>query len=97
MKKIFREHEVLPCLGLYTHTNLLVSLQDNQARITRTHNTMSMKVPNLKTAMGRKSFAFRGPVHWNSLPGNLKLINKLNPFVTELKKRETCILDNHPE
>ncbi len=73
-------------------SNLLVPLQDlNQARRTRAHNEMSLKVPSIKSTVGRKAFAYRGPLHWNRLPGFLKLITSFDSFVSEIKKRATSI------
>ena len=57
---------------------------------------MSVRVPKIMSTMGTKAFAYRGPVHWNGLPGNLKLINKIDLFTNEIKKRATNTLDNHP-
>ena len=78
-------------------TNLLVPLRENnQAGRTRSHNDMTLKIPNIKSTMGQKAFAYRRPVHWNGLPGALKLLNKYDAFVCEIKERATSIFDNHP-
>ena len=52
-------------MTLYTSlSSLLVTLGENQARTTRSGNPMALKVPNIKTTMGRKAFAYHGSVHW---------------------------------
>ena len=59
-------------------------------------NEMNMVVPRINTVNGRKAIEYRGPSTWNRMEGNLKLIDKLTCFKSELLKRITPEFDNHP-
>ena len=56
---------------------------------------MMMKVPNIKSTIGRKAFSYIGPINWNKLSQDLKLIMKQD-FQTPSQKRKLHELDNHP-
>ena len=54
-----------------------------------------MNIPDLRTASGCKAFSFKGPVYWNSLPEDARIIENKNEFKTKLNK--LLMLDeNHP-
>ena len=52
-------------------------------------------VPNNRMAIGRKSFAYKGPVFWNSLKTELKNIETVNGFKNAYVK-ELLREVNHP-
>ena len=43
-------------------------------------------VPNTELTLAKKSYCFRGSEQWNSLPENLRSIDKISFFKTQLKK-----------
>ncbi len=65
--------------------------------VQRTRRCMgnNVVVPRVKTNQGRKAFSYVGPVTWNGLEGNLKLVDKMEPFKRELKKLFS-MFDDHP-
>ena len=64
-------------------------------RNTRTGDT-KYEVPNIKSAMGRRCFSYRGPVHWNDVAENLKNSESVNAYKTSyLNKLMRDV--NHPE
>ncbi len=65
-------------------------------RETRQRNRMHMVVPKAKTVCGQNAIGIRGPMHWNSIPNDLRLIDKYKLFVRKLKARTDGELDNHP-
>ena len=50
-------------------------------------------IQNIKIGLVQNSFCFRGSASWNSLPESLRLMTKIGPFKTGLKK---WILKNIP-
>ena len=65
------------------------------SRVTRGSTNVNMTVPNLMTNSGRKSFSFRGPNHWNSLPNEVKAINTKQTFKSSVSKLFSRDV-NHP-
>ena len=59
-------------------------------RITRSSNTKTMDVPNVRTNIGRRAFSYKGPNHWNSLPNDTRSIVDKNEFRRTISK-----LNNH--
>ena len=55
-----------------------------------------MKVPTIATTVGRKAFSYRGPVHWNSLPVELKDNENKNSFKSGASKLFARDV-NHPD
>ena len=51
----------------------------NVTRHTRTGGD-KVKVPDIRLATGRKSFSYRGPVHWNSILDDLKNSESVDSF-----------------
>ncbi len=48
-------------------------------------STPSRSVPNIKTAAGRRSFAYAAPTIWNSLPFHIRSSSSLASFHSALK------------
>ena len=48
--------------------------------------TGKIMIPNMKIGLVQNSFCFRGSASWNSLPESLRLMTKIGPFKTGLKK-----------
>ena len=68
------------------------------ATITRTTRGMeasTMVVPNIVTVTGRKAFSYHGPAHWNGVKSELRNIEKLVSFKSQLLK-EILRDVNHP-
>ena len=65
-------------------------------RSTRQSTTNHMMVPNHRTMMGGKAIAVRGPKFWNSLPNDIKQLNKYNPFSSAYKSHVTAVWGDHP-
>ena len=71
------------------NTNSGLNAMFNQldtGRTTRGTSTRNMSVPVLMTSNGRKAFSFRGPLHWNSLPNDIKVIENKISFKTGVSK-----------
>ena len=62
-----------------TQSSLHHYFQQQESSRTRTGDK-KLKVPDLKTTTGRRSFSYRGPVHWNSMPEELKSCESVDAF-----------------
>ena len=69
------------------HHPYLGALVSRNDKVTRCQYAYNLKVPNVTTAFGRRSFSFAVPFEWNKLPFEIKLIpheldyrKKLKPF-----------------
>ena len=51
----------------------------------RSTNQNLLSVPNIKSAIGRRSFSFAAPKIWNSLPPDIRAASSLNLFLSRLK------------
>ena len=40
----------------------------------------NMVIPKLRTSMGQRGIAYRGPFFWNSLPHDLKVVDVFKQF-----------------
>ena len=50
------------------------------------HGSGRIIVENIKLELQRDSFTYRGAMHWNKLPPDLRLEPKLNKFKSGLKE-----------
>ena len=66
----------------YLHDLLQVYVPN---RNLRSSNQNLLVVPNIKSAIGRRSFFFAAPTIWNSLPPALRSVSTLNLFLAGLK------------
>jgi hypothetical protein len=57
----------------------------NPTRTLRSSNTNSLEVPNIKSAIGRRSFSFSAPTIWNKLPLSLRNTKSPLAFRSQLK------------
>ncbi len=55
-----------------------------------------VKVPDIRSATGRKSFSYRGPVYWNSVPEDLKNSETINSYKNSYLNKVLRDV-NHPE
>ena len=69
--------------------------QQGRNRRTRRCCEFDVEIPRIHTNVGRKAFAYYGPVTWNSLLRDLKETVNVNSFKSKLKKAD-IIFDNHP-
>src|SRR3981081_1708295 len=51
----------------------------------RSSNQNLLVVPNIKSAIGPRSFSFAAPTIWNSLPSALRSASSVNLFLSGLK------------
>ena len=65
--------------------NLFSKLSDVHSRVLRNVKCNHLAVPKMRTAYGKKSFAFRGANVWNKLDSELKLAPSIQSFKTKLK------------
>ena len=68
---------------------------DNRARVTRNTGTKCMKVPNIRTTVGRKAYCYTGPSFWNSVEPEAQGIECKNAFKKHISK-SLCRDVNHP-
>ena len=54
--------------------------------MSRNNLTERIIVSNTTLTLAKKSFSFRGSTQWNSLPENIRKIQKISQFKTQLKK-----------
>ena len=66
-----------------------------ESRRTRTGDKR-VKVPDIRSTTGRKSFSYRGPVHWNAVPEELKNCESVNAYKNSYLNRVLRDV-NHPE
>ena len=95
-------------LGLLCHKNVylvgeqrlsrfFVRLQYDQVfRRTRNMDNTTLKVPQRKSASGRKAECYWGPAHWNSLNKDIRKVENFNSFRRLLMKKAFGDIDNHP-
>ena len=68
---------------------------DDRSRRTRTTGTKYMKVPNIRSALGRKAYSYRGPSFWNGLDTETRGIDNKDAFKHHISKA-ICRDVNHP-
>ena len=68
---------------------------DDRPRTTRKTGMKFMKVPNIKSSMGRRAYSFQGPSFWNKLDDESKCIEDKNAFKRHISKL-VCQDVNHP-
>ena len=68
---------------------------DDRIRSTRSTGTKCMKVPNIRSTIGRKAYSYRGPCFWNNLDIESRSIEKKEPFKRHISKA-LCRDVNHP-
>ena len=79
-------------MDCYTHVSdqysslhhMFVKLE--AVRRTRRSNEENVQVPDIRSSLGRKAYSYRGPVFWNGIDNNIKLIQSKNSFKTEYTK-----------
>ena len=59
------------------------------------HAAITLKVPKSKTDLAQKSLAFRGAVHWNRLPVELRAAPDLQIFKRKLDKQLARVPDQY--
>ncbi len=90
-------HMATECYRQVTNPNSSLHnlFQINHGRRTRTGNK-KVKVPDIRTATGRKSFSFRGPECWNGVDEDLKSSENLDAFKRAYLNKVLRDV-NHPE
>ena len=68
---------------------------DDRSRRTRTTGTKYMKVPNIRSSMGRKAYSYWGPSFWNCLDSDTRGIDTKDAFKRHISKT-ICRDVNHP-
>ena len=66
------------------------------ARTTRRSNELNVRVPRVKSELGRKAYSYRGPICWNAVNSEIKQSESKDAF----KSAYTRYLlrgVNHPE
>ena len=56
-------------------------IQNINNRNTRRRNQMQMMLPDRRSSKGRLGFAYRGPMHWNKLSNDMKLITNYTKVI----------------
>ena len=57
-------------------------------KVTRCQYAYNLKVPNVKTAFGLRSFSFAVPLEWNKLPFEMKII----PHKFDYRKKQNYFI-----
>ena len=52
----------------------------------RDGRTGNMIVSNTRLTLAKKSYCYRGPAHWNTIPENIRSIRKVSQFKIQLRK-----------
>ena len=65
-------------------------------RSTHACDSVTMKVPRMKSSIGQRSFNFRGPKFWNGLPVDVRKISKYLEFKRVVSTNITNLFENHP-
>ena len=65
-------------------------------RSTRACDTVTMKVPRMRTCIGQQSFNYRGPKFWNGLPVDVRKLNKYLEFKRVVSRDILNLFENHP-
>ena len=89
-------HENIYSDGVHSLTKFLKPACIICGRRTRGTVSYNMYISDINITEARCSFAYRGPVHWNKLPPEVKVTNNFNYFKTARAKRANESLDNHP-
>jgi len=55
------------------------------SRTLRSTNSLLLSVPNIRSAVGRRSFSFAAPTIWNDLPLPLRSFTSIPTFCKKLK------------
>ena len=76
--------------------HFFTKIQEGRVRVTRTKNSMNMKVPAFKCTKARRAFSYVGPNRWNKLDNDLKSTKNYNAFRCQLLCKYLDIRDNHP-
>ena len=70
--------------------DIFSSQQDSEIYNLR-NSSLNLEIPNVRTEIYRKSFAFTGAKIWNNLPDDLKKEPSLNAFKKKIKFINFCI------
>ena len=62
------------------------SLSNTRARNTRLATNQGMRIPNLKTAQGRKAFSYTRPMCWNNMDTEVKKPESVMSFKSNILK-----------
>ena len=54
-------------------------------RTLRSSDSLLLAVPDIRTAMGRRSFSYAAPTVWNALPFHLRSCSNISSFCSNLK------------
>ena len=90
---LFKKAKILPIHHLYTQRICLLAHakfyssqppSNHQPYVTR-HSLYSLPLPTLTTNCGQRQVTYQMALKWNSLPVNIRLINKVNEFKRALK------------
>ena len=85
-RRILAETLIVHCCLSGTTLNYFSSLfqptSSVHSHMTRSASAKRFQLPQVRTKLGRKSFAFRGAYRWNSLPPNLKNMSHSTSFVS---------------
>jgi len=60
--------------------------QVGDTQVIRTRQSNDLLVPRTRTKLADRALSVRGPILWNELPDNIKILNSLPTFKRELKK-----------
>ena len=63
---------------------------------TRAEHSKMMYVPRVRTVAGSKAISVRGPQFWNSVRSDLRIIDKLDKFKSEISLSAMTMFENHP-
>ncbi len=75
--------------------SMFIQQDITRTRRTRTTDTNTMLIPQVRSMVGRKSFAYRGPYFWNNLDRESRLLENKNSFKNHISK-QICRDVNHP-
>ena len=70
--------------------------QEARGQLITRNATCNVIVPLIRTTVGHKSIAYRGPSFWNKLDRDIKIINKYATFTREWRKICCTNFENHP-
>ncbi len=99
---LVQRRELNRAVDCYKHvTNPLSSLSYmfrnfENIRMTRRSNELNVKVPNIRSEIGRKAYSYRGPVCWNAIESDIKKSENKNVFKSAYTKYLLRGVD-HPE
>ncbi len=74
---------------------MFISLTQVRTRVTRQTETLGLVVPDIRSKLGRHAFYYHGAKCWMELDPELRQIEKLSGFKSEMMKRISRDI-NHP-